>query len=465
MHSQPTSYDEVAYPSLLFRQSQPDRLAVIARLHGLNPPPVETARMLLVGGGDGLDAIALAAAYPQAQFVNFDLAAQPIERGRRWSEAAGLTNIRHEVLDILDAADTLDGPFDYIVAHGVYAWVPDHVRTALMAMFGRLLSPLGVAFVSYNALPGGYSRMALRDMMLHEVGHIADPTARIAAAQDLLRRFSVQQPNDAPITRAMRIEAEVALTYADGLLYHDQLNGFYNPQSLTQVVDAARAQGLRYMGDARGSGADLGFLDPSKADMDEAAWLHALQALDYRNGRYFHASLLVRAEADISRVVRPEAAADMWISTRSTHDGADRFTLGKASLQVTDPRRADMLRRLIAARPGWLRVADLVEDPDLLGPLCSQAIQGFVDLHTVAPPFVPTAGETPVAGAVARMQAAAGEAKVAALDHALKPIDDEERRLLPLLDGTRDRAALAAAVPMPIDPILDRLAKKAMLSA
>ena len=70
----PTSYDQVAYPSMIFRKTHPENMAVLARLHGLDPPPVETARVLQIGGGDGLDAIALAVAYPHGEFVNFDIA-------------------------------------------------------------------------------------------------------------------------------------------------------------------------------------------------------------------------------------------------------------------------------------------------------------------------------------------------------------------------------------------------------
>src|SRR5690242_6182185 len=136
-----TSYDQVAYPSMIFRKTHPDRMAVLAKLHGLDPPAIDTARVLQIGGGDGLDAIALAAAYPRAEFVNFDIAEQPIGRGRRWSEAAALSNVRHLVLNILEAAERLDGTFDYISAHGIYAWVPDVVRAAVMPLIRRRLSP------------------------------------------------------------------------------------------------------------------------------------------------------------------------------------------------------------------------------------------------------------------------------------------------------------------------------------
>lgn len=48
-----TSYDRVPYKSHPFRQSHPDRLAVIATLHGMSPIPIERARVLELGSASG----------------------------------------------------------------------------------------------------------------------------------------------------------------------------------------------------------------------------------------------------------------------------------------------------------------------------------------------------------------------------------------------------------------------------
>ena len=169
-----TPYDALAYPTAIFNQTQPDRLATLARLCGLNPPPIETAHVLEIGAGDGMNLLALAVAYPHARFTGFDLAPTAVARGRRWIAESGVGNMTLTALDILDAAEVLEGEFDYIIAHGVYAWVPPVVREATMALVGRKLSPDGVAFVSYNAMPGGFIRLALRDALLFALEGVAD---------------------------------------------------------------------------------------------------------------------------------------------------------------------------------------------------------------------------------------------------------------------------------------------------
>jgi hypothetical protein len=87
-------------------------------------------------------------------------------------------------------------------------------------------------------------------------------------------------------------------------------------------------------------------------------------------------------------------------------------------------------------------------------------------LHVHAPDVATTLGLHPVASAVARVQVEYGE-NVTNLRHATVKLDDElVRRLLPLLDGTRDPAVLAATLGAKRDTIdaqLRHLAKLALL--
>ena len=94
---------------------------------------------------------------------------------------------------------------------------------------------------------------------------------------------------------------------------------------------------------------------------------------------------------------------------------------------------------------------------DLLGPqatpedrraLCDALLRSYaanlVALHVDPPRPTTTPGQAPQASALARHQARAGQ-MVTNLRHASVRIEDDlGRRLVTLLDGTRDRAALAA---------------------
>ena len=87
-------------------------------------------------------------------------------------------------------------------------------------------------------------------------------------------------------------------------------------------------------------------------------------------------------------------------------------------------------------------------------------------LHVWAPDLITTPSERPVASALARLQAADGT-RVTTLRHRSVDVPDElGRRLIGLLDGTRDRAALAAELGRPTDELersLEGLARIGLL--
>src|SRR6188472_2522001 len=120
-----TTYDEVRYSNYPYAQTHPDRLATVAALHGLPSPDPETARVLEIGCGAGGNLIAMAVATPGIRAVGIDLAAEPIAEGRAVIEAVGVENVELRQGDVSDLREGGLGDFDYVIAHGVYAWIPE----------------------------------------------------------------------------------------------------------------------------------------------------------------------------------------------------------------------------------------------------------------------------------------------------------------------------------------------------
>src|SRR5215218_8512438 len=123
-----TTYDEVRYSNFAYAQTHPDRLATVGALHGLSTPDPSTARVLEIGCGAGGNLIAMAVATPGIAAVGIDLAAAPIAEGRATVEAVGIDNIdlrQGDISDLRDGELGELGDFDYIIAHGVYAWIPE----------------------------------------------------------------------------------------------------------------------------------------------------------------------------------------------------------------------------------------------------------------------------------------------------------------------------------------------------
>ncbi len=246
----PTTYDVVPWVALAHEETHPDRLATIATLYGMSPPPVETCRVLELGCAQGGNLIPMALDLPGARFLGIDLSSRQIAEGVASIEALGLTNLELRTASILDV-DEGYGTFDYILCHGVYSWVPDLVRDKILAICAENLSPHGVAYLSYNVYPGWHTRGLMRDMMNYHAGQFTEPTTQVRQARAILG-FIVQAVRypESPYARQLADETAELGNDADWYLYHEYLESDNRPFYFHEFAASATKRGLQYLASA-----------------------------------------------------------------------------------------------------------------------------------------------------------------------------------------------------------------------
>ncbi len=471
-----TSYDIIAYPTRAFPQTHPDRLACHAALFGLPYAPIGEARVLDIGCGDGGNIIPMAVAYPNASFVGFDLAEVAVERGRRMIEALGLTNIRLEALD-LTTADLGAEAFDYVIAHGVYSWIPDVPRETLMASIRHHMAPHGVAFVSYNALPGGRLRQMIRDMLLFDLRGIEEPNARVDEARRRLAAYVEMYAADTPFDQAARSECQSLLNRPAEVIAHDELGEFYTPVHFHQFTEHAARHQLQFLTEAAPNRCGEGFRPPYALDDDTFDVLAHVQDLDFKALRMYRQGLLVRAETPLNRRPEPGRLSGLFVSApvRAVEDEPDVYDIGQKRVKLVDAPLKRLVERIGAAWPAALPVAELDLDEDHAGALLRMFWTGVIELHTEPLPFSATVPTLPRVSSLARLQAAAGGPRLTTLRHTTVEIGDPiGLRFIAGLDGARtvDQVAadMAAELGQPEDGMrgqvlakLDQLTKLALL--
>jgi SAM-dependent methyltransferase len=268
------AYDQVLYPGQPFPQTHPDRMATTAILFGMAPAPVPTCRVLELGCGEGANLIPMAVALPEAEFVGIDLSARAIALGQNLIEALKLERVSLNQMDILDVAPAF-GVFDYIIAHGVYSWVPEPVRERLMAICAANLAPQGVAYVSYNVYPGCHLRQMLREMMLFHVRAIDEPNRRIEQSLAFLDLLAQAQTVDDTYRVFLRKELDIAVRRGAQSLYHDDLAEFNHPVFFHQFAEHAGRHGLQYLGEADAVEMDHAIPGADVPDVPPALGRHA----------------------------------------------------------------------------------------------------------------------------------------------------------------------------------------------
>jgi SAM-dependent methyltransferase len=463
-----TAYDEVPYTGRPYADAHPERLATMAMLHGVKPAPVEHCRVLEVACGDAANLIPMAYALPQAEFMGFDVAAQPIEAGKRLASRIGLKNLSLAHLD-LTAFPADAGTFDYIIAHGLYSWIPAPVREQLLALIARHLAPRGVAFVSYNVYPGCFVRRMVWEMLRFHVEPVEEPAQRIAEAQAFARLIAEGRTVHDAYTSLMKGELARFSARDAGFLFHDDLADVNDPCYFHEFVEHAAGHRLQFLCEAElVASAYTGLTAQLRQVLDSLDPLAREQYLDFAKCRRFRQTLLCHEGVDVDRNVSAQSIDGFRFLTR-------RHGIAEESVPPEAPQPEEQLARALldaldAAAPRALSADELAErlagsDRDYVGKLCLAAAQaGAVQLHTHVPELGTSLAGRPVASAVVRAQLAHGNA-VTSLRHAVVDIDDDlTRRMLPLLDGTRDRDALAESLGEPRDAVDARLLHLAKLA-
>jgi len=474
-------YDDLPYDSYAYPHSAPEQLATVASLFGLPAPEVATARVLELGCASGGNLIPFALRNPGAKAVGLDISGVQISHGREHIARLGVDNVVLDEGDFLHVdADKL-GEFDYIVAHGVYSWVPPEVQEAVLRIIGRCLSPNGVAFVSYNTYPGWKAKEILRDAMLMHGGVHRSASEQVAYGRSMLAFLQKVSLKGGLTAAALNESLATILRSPVSYVAHEYLEPFNLPCYFHEFVERIGLHQLAYLGEAQPS-----MMMPSNYGPELAQQLYGAlgedqvrveQYLDFAISRTFRQTLVVHAEraATLRWQLDPKAVRDMHFSARlSCKDEPSRLD-GQPQEFVAPPHTGSLtvglsgLKQVIdllsrkwpgtVTRDELVRHAQLTQgDKGAVAPeILADAVDELLEM-LVLRGMARVRLESVVAGAeghdltvdpaVRRQVAAmpASQKHVTNVWHDTVDIGDIERLLLPMMDGTVDRAALVATI-------------------
>lgn len=511
------SYTEFPYPRLVFPRTHPAYLGTLGRLMALDAAPADRCRVLELGCARGANLIPMAFGLPASAFVGVDLSEPQIADAQCVVADLDLRNITFHAADLMDLGPEL-GTFDYVVAHGLYSWVPAAVRDKLLALCGDVLTPHGVAYVSYKTYPGGHVADMIRQMGLYHLQSVeaAQWPRRMGELIQFLRKGV---PEKHTAYRAAVLEyTERLLREPPGSLLHDDLEADSDPVYFHEFAAHAERHGLQYLGEAEfpsmcGAGIPAEAMERIRATDD---LLEFEQYLDLLYGRGFRSTLLCRKHAALDRRLTVERLADLYIvpelraETSAGVNDSQRFRTAYGVLEVTDPITKIALAHLACKRSQATSLPALLSAirDDAESTLTESArveltlerlgqrvldwyATGAVELCTWAPRFVSEVTRRPVASPLVRYEASRGW-DVSSLTHRRVALADPlARRTLALLDGKHDRdqlvrkllpsvlsaevgggrdprqvhgrAELAAALRKQIDAYLHEFARQALL--
>jgi SAM-dependent methyltransferase len=455
------SYDQLPYKTYPQRESNPSRLAAIARILGIDAPSVKASSVLEIGCGTGGNLIPLAERFPESRFVGFDLSARHIDEARCTAEQLGFSHISFQQADLSDF-EYREGQFDYIICHGVYSWVPIDVQKKILGLVQRLLSPNGVAYVSYNVFPGWYQRGVVRDVL--SFGAALDSSSnveeRVGKALKFLGVVASTRSSDGDLYGHYLREASERLQQSDvSYIAHEYLEESNNPCTFSDFNAQAQSYGMQFLSESRPVFSSTNDLAPQvQALMTQLGEdvVRREQALDIFRNRAFRETLLCHSHHVIKRDLRASALRSVSavsdyvrVNTAATQGVSFREILSGRDIVLPTGLHTEVLNAVAARCAAGIEVEQVlgqIESPEreVLAALAMLWSSGFIHFEQLPVPAALSLDQSARVSRVAQMQLARGE-PLCTLRHQALAVNTAEEALLQGLDGSRTFAEIITA--------------------
>jgi len=507
------SYDQLPYPQISEVHTHPRIISAAAKSLGFTSPvDVEKCHVLELGCATGVNIIAMACELPNSQFVGIDYSKEQVTFGNKIIEELGLDNITLEYASITDIDESF-GSFDYILAHGVYSWVPGEVKKKIFSVSNELLSANGIAYISHNCYPNWHLTMVMRDMMKFHARLWDAPMEKVENAVKITELIAdAMQTKPSIYSEMLNMVRKRYIGKDKSYIFHEFLEEINEPVLLHQFMENAAENNLQFIGDTRFLRLSLNNYPAQVTDILDAfapTLIEKEQYIDFIYGMNFRRTMLCHKNVALTAADSVEQfksislrnqAVKVQTQTMPSGQQMNKYTSKLDDTMTLDhPVTIIAMQNIISSAPQPIAFSELVEktleaindsktaqmqsmDKNTIATTLARWLKlahsnGFVEMTTFTPSISTTPGSHPKASRFARYQARS-ETTVTNLLHEAIQLDEFCRQLLTLLDGTTSKESLArkmsavqpaaypdSDMPAAIDKALNRLATQAFLQA
>lgn len=454
-------YQRRAYPAMSHPSTDPAVTAVAARLGGLDIASPARAEVLEIGCAAGHNLLPLAARWPDSRFTGIDFSKPAILEARETARFAGLTNVEFIETDLSTFDPGGEVRYDFMIAHGVYSWVPEEVRQALLKLCALRLAVNGCAVISYNTLPG----WSLRKTLVELTSRIAESPAAEATGnspEEILGYLATAAGNHTPYSRHLTTVLHDLFGKGDEILPFDDFSPVNDPCTFQHFTDRARQHGLCYLGESQLTENFPSSLAPEAASLLKPFAEDPLvlqQMIDVLTNRTFRSALLCRSDAHLLERLSPSAI--LRFSIRIPHEvehGPDEVRVlsrrGEVLARFENPLALAFFSALLKSKPHSRPIHELLEQmgslsemkqvlPGLARFIMDSAGKGLVLLSEGSQRFDSEVPEFPNLGPLRLMALRKGQALVD-FYHTSHRLEGEQRRIASAMDGSLTTAELEA---------------------
>ncbi|MDC0865208.1 methyltransferase regulatory domain-containing protein [Rickettsiaceae bacterium] len=382
-------YDELPYDSLAFDYNRPENLKSCAALFGMETPALENARILELGCADGFNLYRFSETYPKSYTLGVDLSEAQIDNGKKIIKELGLQNMELKAMSITDLDESY-GTFDYIICHGVFSWVPELVRDGIIEVSKKLPSEKGVAFISYNTLPGWNTRRSIRDLMLYHSSYFTNTKDRIAQSRAVLSFIQDSvKGTDTPYAKYLKHAVDHISDKTDSYLRHEYLAEENESFYFHEFMDMAKKQKLNYLCDTDIQKMYAGNLPKGAAEALSKITdpIKLEQYMDFITNNQFRCTVLCHEGISFSRTIQSDTLKKFhyysYIVPKTPKDEVSltdnsnlvvEDTVSKKTMATTDPNMKAILMSLCENLGNPLTISEIIDYTKKLAPEARQEV-------------------------------------------------------------------------------------------
>jgi len=363
---------DLGYTHGYHRELAPGLIDFAILLSGYCPPERTGMNYLDLGYGQGLTVNIHAAACPGA-YYGTDFIQEHAANAQDLARASG-ADAHFEVDGFTDYAKRPDLPkFDYVVMHGIWSWVPEADRQAIVTILRERMNTAGVVYLGYNCQPGWAAEMPLRELLARHGRRVGGDGGRSPESVDAAIDFAgalvevgARYFTDNP-TATKRLEG--VARHDRRYLAHDYFNLVWTPCYFADLAERLEAASLRYAGPARVQQR----IDSLLFTSEQSALLGSVEdpilretARDFVSNRSFRSDLFTRREVRLSGEAQTERllAVRLTLTVRADEIALDIFPMvGPVSLDraIYEP----VIQAMEADGGAPKSIADLLARPQI----------------------------------------------------------------------------------------------------
>jgi SAM-dependent methyltransferase len=345
-------FTDLNYTHGYYTEMSPATLRLACLCNGVEAQIPEAPSYLELGFGQGVS-INMHAAASTGSYWGTDFNPSQTLEARKLAEASG-ANIRlfDDSFEEFSRRDDLPD-FDVIALHGIWSWISQKNRETITDIVRRKLRPGGVAYISYNCLPGWAPAIPIRKLMsLYKdqgVGKVATPNDMIDGALRSIEEIASAGSAYFRENPSARHQVKAMAQQGRNYLAHEYMNADWHLEHFADMVHSLDGAKLTYVGSAR----LLDGIDVFQMEDDAIKLISRIghpvmreTVRDYMINRRFRTDIFVKGARFLSGVEHRDAwNAQLFVLSRSLIDIPKKIACGRGEVELP----ADKYDRIIEA--------------------------------------------------------------------------------------------------------------------